>query len=152
MTLRTFEQNSVRYGFQFTDPNEIVKNLIPTWARYFNRRHRVRVVPNRGKTLWAGVRWTHGQAHGRVIDLSVGGLGIAVPNARLNELTNGVVVYVSMQLPDETEPMLVRAVVRSNRAMLDATRIGVEFAPDGGIDRYRAALQRCIDAQRQRRP
>jgi c-di-GMP-binding flagellar brake protein YcgR len=146
-SVRALSTNEVRYGFQFADPNEIVKNLVPSWAQYFNRRHLVRISPNLGRTMWADIRWTRGQAQGRVVDLSVGGLGIAVPNTRLNELTNGVVVYVSMQLPEETEPMRVRAIVRSNRALLGTTRVGFEFAADGGIDRYREALQRCLEAR-----
>lgn len=139
------EAGGVRYGFQFTNPHELSRKLDPTWASLFNRRHLLRATPAPGSGLWACLRWTRGEIHARVLDLSLGGLGAAVPMQLAAELRAGVPLHVSMQLPGENTELRVKAQVRSNKPLAGEARIGLEFDKDGGIERYSEALQRCIE-------
>ncbi len=79
-------------------------------------------------------RWLDGWCEGTTRDLSARGCTIAAAFVSKPPLARGNFLIIQLQLPSETEPMLVNpAVVR----WVQGTRFGVEFIGNRPIDEQR---------------
>jgi hypothetical protein len=70
--------NNVICRFQFADPSSLAKNLDISLMSYFNRREAYRVKPDINEPIEVDVEWNDGSTQGRVIDISLTGMGLGV--------------------------------------------------------------------------
>lgn len=135
----------VRYGLRFESVAEIVKQVDSFYARWFNRRRSVRVMPDFSSKLSSSVRWSDGEMQARIHDISTGGIGIMTTVEQAAGLKTNTRVELSLTLPGTPLPIACRARVAGVKAFTKNVLVGLEFEPNGGIERYAAALQRYID-------
>ena len=139
----------VRYGLRFLNVAEVVQQVDSFYARWFNRRRHVRVMPDFATKLSGDVKWSDGELSARIHDLSMGGVGILATLDQVAALKDKSRVEIALTLPGTPLPITCRAKVVGMKSFTKNVLIGLEFEPNGGIERYTAALQRYID-ERQR--
>lgn len=145
LSKHTLDATALRYTFVFTQPEELDKHVVGVWGRWFNRRHYRRLAPDSATVVPAQIRWPRGSIDGRVIDVSMGGLGIAIPVARAKELDGAGQVTLSVVLAENIGELRFAAVVRSESRGLSMARIGLELVRDPWFERNGPILQRWIE-------
>ncbi len=136
---------TVRYGLRFENIAEVVHQMDSFYARWFNRRRSTRVMPDFATKITASVRWSDGELSARIHDISMGGIGILATLEQVATLTDKTRVEVSLTLPGTPLPIACRARIVGMRAFTKNVLVGLEFEPNGGIERYVAGLQRYVD-------
>lgn len=139
----------VRYGLRFASVAKIVEQVDSFYARWFNRRRSARVMPDFTTKISTSLRWSDGELQARVHDVSMGGVGILCTLDQVTGLKSGTRVELSMSLPGTPVPIACRARIVGIKTFTKNVLVGLEFEPNGGIERYAAGLQRYID-ERQR--
>lgn len=142
---KVLDITAVRYTFVFTRPDELKEHAVGTWGRWFNRRRFRRLAPDPTTAVPAQIRWPRGQIDGRVIDVSMGGLGIAIPLSRSAELEGVSQVFLSVVLADNIGELRFSALVRSETKGLHVSRIGFELVRDAAFEKCGPILQRWIE-------
>jgi c-di-GMP-binding flagellar brake protein YcgR len=126
---RIDEGESRRYGFQFTDRQQLEQQLRPTLYRLFNRRasYRVRPAPDHPVevTLECFPGGTPVQA--QLIDISTGGMALRVPLEAESALADSDRVRVSASLPDCPQRLDLSAIICSRSLAGAEIRYGVKF-------------------------
>lgn len=140
---------SVRYGIRFVSVSEVVQQIDSFYARWFNRRRSARVMPDFATKVNATVRWADGDMEARVHDVSMGGVGILVDSDQVLGLKAKDRVELSIPIPGMALPIACRAKVVGIKTFTKNVLVGLEFEPNGGIERFAAGLQRYLD-ERQR--
>jgi len=136
---------TVRYGLRFESIAEVVQQVDSFYARWFNRRRSQRVMPDFTSKVTSSVRWSDGELSARVHDISMGGVGILATLEQVAALKDKGRVELSLTLPGTPLPIVCRARVVGMRAFTKNVLVGLEFEPNGGIERYAAGLQRYVD-------
>lgn len=139
----------VRYGVRFDSVAKIVQQVDSFYARWFNRRRSVRVMPDFTSKISSSIRWSDGELQARIHDISSGGIGILTTLEAVAGLKPNTRVELSLTLPNTPLPIACRARVAGIKSFTKNVLVGLEFEPNGGIERYAAALQRYLD-ERQR--
>lgn len=139
----------VRYGLRFVSVSEVVKQIDPFYARWFNRRRSARVMPDFATKMTTTVRWSDGDFEGKLHDISMGGVGVLATNEQISGLNVNGRVELSVTLPGTPLPIVCRAKIVSMKTFTKNVLVGLSFEANGGIERYAAGLQRYID-ERQR--
>jgi len=140
---------TVRYGLRFESIAEVVQQMDSFYARWFNRRRSTRVMPDFTTKVTSSVRWSDGELSARVHDISMGGVGILATLEQVATLKEKSRVELSLTLPGTPLPIVCRARVVGMKSFTKNVLVGLEFEPNGGIERYAAGLQRYVD-ERQR--
>jgi c-di-GMP-binding flagellar brake protein YcgR len=148
---KVIDVTSVRYTFAFTRPDELKEHAVGSWGRWFNRRRYRRMAPDTTTTVPAVIRWPKGQIEGKVIDVSMGGLGISIPLGRTSELDTVKHVYLSVVLAENIGEVRFAAIVRSRTKGMQTSRIGFELEHDAGFEKTGPILQRWIEKSVMRR-
>jgi hypothetical protein len=151
LSKKVIDVTSVRYTFAFTRPDELKQHAVGAWGRWFNRRRYRRMAPDSTATVSAVIRWPKGQIDGKVIDVSMGGLGISIPLSRTNELKDVRHVFLSVVFAENIGEVRFAGVVRSVTKGLQTARIGFELVHDEGFEKTGPILQRWIERSVMRR-
>ena len=123
---RTEEGDSLRYGFEFTDPAQFEYRLWPAFRELFNRRRAVRVVPH--DELPVEVMPGAARAVFGLLDISTLGLAVRVPIEAEPALRATDRIRLSFPLPGWQPPVDVEGIVRSRVLLPGAdVRYGAEF-------------------------
>ncbi len=123
---RTEEGDSLRYGFEFTDPAQFEYRLWPALRRLFNRRQAFRVAPHHELP----VEITPGAARAvfPLLDISTRGLAVRVPIEAEPALRATDRIRLSFGLPGRQPTVDVDGIVRSRVLLPGAdVRYGAEF-------------------------
>jgi hypothetical protein len=148
---KILDVTSVRYTFAFTRPEELKAHAVGVWGRWFNRRRYRRMAPDSTALVQAVIRWPKGQIDGKVIDVSIGGLGIAIPLARTDELNDMKHVNLSVTFAENIGELRFAAIVRSITKGMQTSRIGFTLEHDAGFAKTGPILQRWIEKAVMRR-
>lgn len=93
--------------FQFADPSSLAKNLDISLMSYFNRREAYRVKPDINEPIEVDVEWNGGSTQGRVIDISLTGMGLGV-KPELTEIPSyPEPVTLSFRLPVSEKTVMI---------------------------------------------
>jgi c-di-GMP-binding flagellar brake protein YcgR len=141
--------STVRYGLRFEDPALVAEQIDSFYARWFNRRRHVRVMPDFSTRIEGLLRSTAGGLRARLHDVSMGGMSFVVPLVQARKLEAKAKLDVTLTLPNSPHPIVCRARLVCVKPYTRHALVCIEFEPTGGIDRYSAALQAYI-AERQR--
>jgi hypothetical protein len=136
--------SSVRYGLRFDDPTNVAEQIDSFYARWFNRRQHVRVMPDFSTRIEGLLRSTAGGLRARLHDVSMGGMSFVVPMVQARKLEAKARLEITLTLPGSTQPMVCRARLVAIKPFTRHALVGIEFEPHGGIERYKAALQSYI--------
>jgi len=136
---------SVRYGLRFVDVNEVIQQVDSFYARWFNRRRNVRVMPDFTTKVSGTVKWSDGELSARVHDISMGGVGVLATLDQVKPLKIKSRVEIALTLPNSPLPIVCRARIVGMKAFTKNVLVGLEFEPNGGIERYAVGLQRYVD-------
>jgi len=138
---------SVLYGFQFTNQTELCAQMDAYYARYFNRRAHVRVLPDHEEKILAQLRWPNGELLGRVHDVSVSGLGILVRVESAFLLAGVTNIHVTMSLPGAKNELRLPCLVRTCRALVKQALLGVEYQQSAALEQAAPHLARYVEQQ-----
>jgi c-di-GMP-binding flagellar brake protein YcgR len=139
------DSGSASYGLRFLNLPDVVRQMDPFYRRWLNRRRHVRVMPDLGSRPTAVLSWKEGDLHGRIHDISLGGLGIATSLNGAGRLEQDARVEVTFSLPGGVLPITCSARVVVVRAFKTAALIGLAFDPTGGIAVHALAIQRYVE-------
>jgi hypothetical protein len=142
---RDLDLTSVRYTFVFTNLEEVKLHAVGQWGRWFNRRRFRRLSVDAASPVPAQIRWTRGLIDGRVVDVSMCGLGIAIPLSRSSELEGVGQVFLSVLLADNIGELRLSAIMRSETKGLQISRIGFELVRDAAFEKAAPILQRWME-------
>lgn len=140
---------TVRYGLRFTNIAKVVEQIDSFYARWFNRRRSARVMPDFTQKVSSAIRWSEGELQARIHDISMGGVGVLTTLDQITSLRLKTTVELALTLPGTPLPIVCRARVVGLKTFTKNVLVGLEFEPNGGIERYAAGLQRYIE-ERQR--
>jgi c-di-GMP-binding flagellar brake protein YcgR len=140
---------TIRFGLRFVKISEVVAQIDPFYARWFNRRRSARVMPDFATKVACTLRWSDGELEAKVHDISVGGLGLLATSEEVSGIGIKGRVELSFSLPNTPLPIVCRAKIVSLKTFTKNVLVGLAFEPNGGIERYAAGLQRYVD-ERQR--
>lgn len=140
-------ESHIRYGLEFVNINNLFAQLDSFYARHFNRRRSVRVVPSLDRKVQVKARWAGEEVSGHVYDISGAGVGIVLTkdsSARIAEVTE---LDVSLRLPGNPSEFSGRAKVRHRTSLNQHTLIGLEFdlADEAGFARHAAELASFVE-------
>lgn len=136
---------NVRYGLRFTDVNAVLQQVDSFYARWFNRRRSVRVMPDFTTKVAGTVKWSDGELQARVHDISMNGVGVLATLEQIAALKVKSRVEIALTLPNSPLPIVCRARVVGMKAFTKNVLVGIEFEPNGGIERYAVGLQRYVE-------
>jgi c-di-GMP-binding flagellar brake protein YcgR len=142
------EEDRVRIGFQFTNRIELYAQLDEVYAPCFNRRRHVRATSDAELRVPVAIVWRNGSVEGTARDLSEGGLGVEVPLGQLKPLERVEEVEMTFRLPDDPAPIVCRGRIRGRVNLERVSLLGIEFDPEGGVQKHLATLARCVERQR----
>ncbi len=145
LSKHVLDATALRYTFVFTHPEELEQHVVGIWGRWFNRRHYRRLAPDSTTAVPAQIRWPRGNIDGRVIDVSMGGLGIAIPAARAQDLEGVGQIVLSVVLAENIGELRFAALVRSTSRGVNTARIGLELVRDPWFEKNGPILQRWIE-------
>ncbi len=137
--------SNVRYGLRFVDINEVIQQVDSFYARWFNRRRSPRVMPDFTTKVTGSVKWSDGELSARIHDISMGGVGVLATLEQVAPLKIKARVEISLKLPNSPLPIVCRARIVGMKAFTKNVLVGLEFEPNGGIERYAVGLQRYVD-------
>lgn len=140
---------TVRYGLRFTNIAKVVEQIDSFYARWFNRRRSARVMPDFTTKVSSAIRWSDGELQARIHDISMGGVGVLTTLDQVATLRLKTTVELALTLPGAPLPIVCRARVVGLKTFTKNVLVGLEFEPNGGIERYAAGLQKYIE-ERQR--
>ncbi len=129
---RTEEAGARRYGFRFLHAEQLDAHLCLTFRQYFNRRQRLRVVPEPDHTAKVTIEAGHGEppAEARLENLSASGAAVSLEPGLDAEFAETTRVGFSMQLPKCRRPVHVMGNIRYRRFVGARIYYGIEFDPE----------------------
>jgi len=119
----------------------------PFYRRLLNRRRHDRVVPELGARICVVLRWDKGELSGRIHDISLGGLGIAVTARGATLLTQGLRVESKFAVPGTILPLVCKGKIAFIQTLKREALIGLSFDPNGRIAVHALAIQRYVEAR-----
>ena len=139
VTNRTDEEESRRYGFQFTNRQQLEEQLWPALYRFFNRRAAYRVEPAPDCPVEVTLERTSGgmRVQAPLLDISAGGMGLRVPAEAESAFAESDRIRVSTSLPGCREPLNLTAIIRNRRLAGAEVHYGLEFDWPGTENRQR---------------
>lgn len=137
---RTDEGELRRYGFEFTDREQLECQLSPVLHRLFNRRHAYRIEPDPDSPIEVMLICASPtlQVRARLVDISTNGMAFDVPLDAESALAAVDRLVACVGLPGGGQPPRLGILTRNRSLLGNQVRHGVEFD-----------LKRTQDAQRQ---
>ena len=156
---RTDKGESRRYGFQFTDPKQLERQLSPALHRLFNGRHAFRIKPDPDSPIEVLLISASPalQVRTRVIDISLDGMAFAVPLDVESTLATADRLVACIGLPGGRQPPRLGILIRNRSLLGNEVRYGVEFnlertqdvrRQQDAVTRYVMDRQRTLIRQR----
>lgn len=140
-------ESHIRYGLEFLNINNLYAQLDTFYARHFNRRKHVRVVPTLDRKVQVKARWAGEEVSGHVFDISQSGIGIVLSKDSSARVAEVEVLELSLKLPGMEGELSGRAKVRHRTALNQNTLLGLEFELDTpeGFARHTEALTAFVE-------
>jgi len=113
------------YRLDFVSPDAFFRRVDPSIWRYFNRRRAFRVVPGRNEPSEVTVNWEGGSAEARMVDLSTGGMGLAITPAQ--QLPATTPVRVTFYVRESNSPIRFNGIARHQKESGGELRCGIQF-------------------------
>ena len=137
----------VRYGVEFLNVGSLYSQLDAFYARYFNRRRNLRVLPSLDRKIQATLRWNGGEHRAHVYDVSETGIGVVVSKDTAAQFAEIPGFEISFQLPGRPGECKGRAAVRHRSPLFNQILLGLKFDLDqaDGMQLHTAALRQFID-------
>jgi hypothetical protein len=136
------QSGGTRYGVQFVDEDEVRSQVTPEWRRFFSTRRAPRFIPRGELAATITLTWRGGEARGRVVDVSMGGLAVLLDVEAARAVVIAREVGVLLAYPGSGGTMRLRAKVRGAKQGTPSVRVGLEFARDAMLE---SCLQRLED-------
>lgn len=126
---RADQEDSRRYGFRFTDRQQLESQLSPALYRFLNRRAAYRVKPAPDSPIEVTLTGTPGgsRARARLLDISAGGMGLRVPLQAESALSATDRIKVSLSLPNCIARLNLGINIRNRRLVGAEVYYGAEF-------------------------
>lgn len=121
----------IRYGLEFTNLAGLYSQLDGFYARHFNRRKHLRVLPSLDRRIHALLRYGSEELRVPVFDVSEGGLGLTLSKdgaARIADLRE---IDVEFELPGADAPIVCRAQIRHRTPVKNNILVGLVFTTEG---------------------
>ncbi len=135
--------NHCLLGVQFINTGNLYAQLDDAMGRYFNRRKLGRVHPDENQTIDVHIAKGPNQLLGRIYDISMTGMGLAVPYVQGLELHPDMDLHVKFRLPNSTKTMDGNVRVRQRRMMGEYAFVGVVLGEE--FDSSRHLIQDFIE-------
>jgi len=142
-------ESHIRYGLEFLNINGLFSQLDNFYARHFNRRRHVRVLPSLDRKVQAKLRFAGEEITGNVFDVSESGLGIVLSKDNAARVADIQQFEICVKLPGMNGEMVGPAKVQHRSAMQSQTLLGLQFDVEdgGGFARYTGELRTFIAAR-----
>lgn len=140
-TAEPLQSGGTRYGLQFLEEDELHRQVTPEWRRWFSRRRHPRFEPRGELAATLTVTWRGGEARGRVVDVSVSGVGVELDVGSARSVVVAREVGVLLAFPGSGGTMRLRAAVRGAKQGTPSVRVGLEFVRDTMFDTCKQRLE-----------
>lgn len=140
-------ESHVRYGLEFLNVNKLYAQLDSFYARHFNRRRHVRVLPSLERKVQARVRFGGEELTGNVFDISEQGLGLALTRDNAARLADIESFELVVKLPGIPTELSGKVHVKHRTALQNQSLIGLVFDEDAesGFVAARGELQSFVE-------
>lgn len=140
-------ESHLRYGFEFINVGDLFAQLDAFYARHFNRRASVRVLPELDRRVPVALSWGASDAQGTLHDLSRTGLGLSISLEAASRLGKTKMVAVSLQLPGQAARIHGQAALRHRKNIASKVLLGLAFDLDSpaGMRRFQYQIQEYIE-------
>jgi c-di-GMP-binding flagellar brake protein YcgR len=140
-------ETHIRYGLQFLNVENLYAQLDAFYARHFNRRRHVRVLPSLDRKVQVKLHWCGEEVSGHVFDISESGIGVTLTkdsSARIAEVQK---LELALKLPGVEGVLGGSATVRSRTPMSQHTLVSLEFDLDAadGFGQNAATLAKFVE-------
>jgi hypothetical protein len=139
------ENGGTRYGLQFLDKEELVRQVTPEWRRWFSQRRKPRFTPAGDLDARASIAWRGGTTYARVADVSAEGIGVEVDVEPARSIVLAREVAVLLSFPGSRGVVRLPAVVRASKQGPACVRLGLEYLPGEEFDAARSRLDTWIE-------
>jgi len=137
----TLQSGGTRYGLQFLDEEELRRQVTPDWRRWFSRRRTPRFEPRGELAATMTIQWRGGQTRGRVVDVSMSGVGLELDLESARSAVIAREVGVLLAFPGSGGTMRLHATVRGAKQGAPSVRLGLEFVRDTMFESCRQRLE-----------
>ncbi|MCC7014633.1 MAG: PilZ domain-containing protein [Planctomycetes bacterium] len=124
-------QTHIRYGVEFTNLGALYSQLDSYYARHFNRRKQLRVLPSLDKRVHATLKFGGEELRVPVFDISEGGVGVTLTKDSAARVAELGVLDIALQLPGVDKPISCRTQIRHRTPMRNNILVGLEFEVEG---------------------
>ena len=140
-------ESHIRYGLQFVNVNNLYAQLDSFYARHFNRRRNVRVVPSLDRKVQVKARWAGEEVSGHVFDISASGIGIVLTKDSSARIADVPALELTLRLPGSASDCSGRATIRHRTPLNQHTLIGLEFelGDEAGFARHAAEIASFVE-------
>ena len=141
---RREEQGARRYGFCFTDPEQVESQLPPDLHKLFNRRTMCRLEP--GKDPCIQIVLSDGdtrRVEGRLVEISGTGMVVVIPARVDGTLIDSVQVNLSFRLPGCPHPLSLLGTIRT-RSFVNGDQRQVQYGIEFNLRSEHALRQQEI--------
>lgn len=146
---RAPQQADAPWGFEFTDVPGLFQQLDTYFLKFFNRRRAIRVQPALDTKIVVRLQAPSGPLEGRLVNVSVDGLGVGVDPALAESLGAVEALDVEFTIPR----VKVRIPWQAHRSHVSASSRGTVFGarfdprPAEGLEDERSVLAEYVDAR-----
>lgn len=119
--------NNVICRFQFADPSSLAKRLDISLMSYFNRREAFRVRPDINEPIEVDIEWNAGSTQGRVIDISLTGMGLGLKPEVAKILSYAEPVTLSFRLPVSEKILMIGGTTVNPRPSGEIILYGIKY-------------------------
>ncbi len=124
---RVDDEGSRRYGFEFTDRQQLMKQISPVLFKLFDRRVSDRVAPADDSPVKVTVEGGLRRLRARMVDISATGVRVRAPLEAESTLGDTNRVTVFLYLPDCRPPLVFAGIIRNRRLIEGEICYGIEF-------------------------
>ena len=119
--------NNIICRFQFADPSSLAKNIDISLMSYFNRREAFRVKPDINEPIEVDVDWNEGSTQGRVIDISLTGMGLGIKPELPEIPVNSEPFTLSFELPVSEKALMIKGTTVNPRPSGKIILYGIKY-------------------------
>jgi len=134
VAVRPLDKGWTRIAFEFTNRIELYAQLDEYYARLFNRRRQMRVIPGYDIRIPVTLTWKTGSLATTVHDISAEGLGLKIPLEKGEALARIPVVDIALRLPKERADIVLRGAIKSRTHFAKTCLLGIEFSTEGDVE------------------
>ena len=147
---QSLENGCTRYGLQFLDEEELVRQVTPEWRRWYSQRRKPRFTPMGDMEGRASIAWRGGTTYARIADVSGEGIGVEVDLEPARSIVLAREIALLLSFPGSRGVVLLPAVVRGSKQGPTGVRLGLEYLPGEELDAARSRLETWIERMQAR--